>query len=153
MCYQVAGGVVRSGLLVSAFVVSGCAHSGQTPGPNPQTICGLVESTINLDKLQQYYHIDSFPERIPLVVTIANQDVDCPDLEKFGMAVKVQYRSAEAAPGDTAYKTSLDIKAINFENDTAQVYFSYPPEGIRGEIEFKKVSFDWRIQHSVIVEM
>lgn len=136
-------------LLLSVFLISGCANSGPNNASLNQDYCTLIKGTINLEGLQQYYHIDTFPDRVPLIVSVENEDVNCKDLVKFGTAVEVIKKENSPISGDDKH---LALTKIEVANDYAIVNFKYIQEGIRGEIKFKKNNSKWVVDHSKIVE-
>lgn len=137
-------------LFLAVILMSSCANSDPTNMPLDQRHCNLINEAINLDRLQQYYHIDTFPDRIPLIVVIGKKGVNCKDLVKFGKPVKVVGRINTSSQDDEVY---LELTKIDVTNNAALVNFKYAPEGIRGEIKFKKLNSRWTIFDSTIVEL
>jgi len=150
MFKQIADIKFRAYLFFPVMFVSGCANSDTNKIPLDLGYCSLVEETINLDRLQPYYHVDTFPERIPLVVAVRNKEVNCKNLEKFGKSVKIIYVDDSYNRVNEEY---LDVTKLNVNNASALVNFHYSPEGIRGEIKFTKIDSRWVIDSSIIVEM
>lgn len=136
-------------LFLSAFFMSGCVNSDPSQISLDQDYCSLVKETIGLDKLQQYYHVDTFPKRSPLTVVVGNKDVECKNLEKFGKPVSILYKGDASSQGVGEY---LELTNVDVTNASALVNFSYDPEGIKGEITFKKVDSKWVVVDSILVE-
>ena len=129
-----------------AFLMSSCVNASLDDMPLDQSYCSLIKETINLDELQQYYHIDVFPERSPLIVVVAEKGFNCIDLVKFDKPVTV---TDKRSTPDEVY---LEITKIDVTHSTAFISFRYAPEGIRGEIKFKKIDSRWAISTNTIVE-
>jgi len=137
--------------LFLVFLISGCANISTVNTPSHQSYCNLVRQTIDLDKLQQYYHIDTFPDRSPLVVGVREKgDVSCTELTKFGKPVKIVDL---VKASNQEYKNYLELTRIKVVTDHAMVNFKYDPEGLQGEITFKKYNSEWMIEQSTLVEL
>lgn len=106
----------------------------------------ISQLTIDLPKLQQYYHSDK-PGRKPLYVVkneVFKNDVS---LTKFGEPVK--FISADEAAKKKL--PAIEFTSIKINDKTATVEFRYAVEGIRGKAEFKFTG-KWEVVSSSIVE-
>lgn len=136
-------------LLLSAFLISYCANSAPNNTPLDQGFCSLIKETINLDKLQQYYHVSVSHDRSPLVLILEKKGVNCKNLVKFGKPIKVINSRNATRKEAGAY---LEIIKIDVYNHSALVNFNYSPEGIRGEITFEREGAKWVIGASNVTE-
>lgn len=107
----------------------------------------LAQITLDLNALENYYHVDVLPERSPLVVinNIVNQDIN---LNKFGKDI-VYMEKDEAVKNGKAY---FEFTSFNIDSKNATVKFLYPIEGIAGKVIFEKNNSEWKINHWEIVE-
>ncbi len=110
--------------------------------------CELIDKTINLSELQQYYHVKSFPERIPLVIFANQFKGSFSKLKKFNASVMIVNSISNKAIEKSPY-----IKFNVVGQSTVEATFSYKPEGIKGNIRFVKNNSCWDGGKSKIVEM
>jgi hypothetical protein len=140
--------------LIFTILLSVCTNSSAEKIATDSEICSVVQSVINLDKLQQYYHVDTFPERIPLNISVSASDnvtvSNCLNLEKFGQAVNIvsDNNSSKFVEGLRMKLSINDIKKTSMI-----VSFSYMPEGIKGEVTLLNLDSNWTIKESKIIEM
>lgn len=144
----------RNLCLVFTVLLSACANSSAEKTVTDDEICGVVQSIINLDKLQQYYHIETFPERVPLNIAVSMSDdltvSACLNLKKFGHAVNiVSNKDAPDFVEGLGMKLSIDYR----QKSSMSVDFNYMPEGIKGKVTLLNVDSNWTIKESKIVEM
>ena len=106
----------------------------------------LLNQVIDSKELNNYWHIDVFPNRSPLIVSVpsAYHVLDEP-FEKFGKPVEV-------IKGSTEVKTAFFINEVIKKEEKIEMIFSYPPEGIKGTAVFNKVKDEWKIEKIMIFE-
>ena len=150
MFNKIVGIRLKAYLFLSVFSISGCVNSDSSQVPFNQDYCNLIAETINFDRLQQYYHIDVFPERSPLIVVVEKMDFKCAGMVKFGKQVKLLSKSDASSQSNEAY---LEFTKVDITNNVAITNFNYGPEGIRGEIKFVKINSVWKVDESFIVEL
>ena len=76
--------------LAFLITLSGCTQADVNQEISETTHCQVVEKTINLPELQQYFHIDVFPERSPLIVVVDHYVSGCLELNKFGKSISIK---------------------------------------------------------------
>lgn len=103
----------------------------------------IIQKSIDLPKLQQYFHIDELPNRAPLIILQSELIPSNLELNKFGKKVEIDTESNEA---------HLVFSKVDINQITGSIHFSYPVEGIRVEIQFIKNDHEWLIKESVIKE-
>ncbi|HSK73697.1 MAG TPA: hypothetical protein VK892_18510 [Pyrinomonadaceae bacterium] len=106
----------------------------------------ISQLTLDLPKLQQYYHSDK-PGRKPLNIVKNEVLKDDVSLTKFGEPVK--FISADEAAEKKI--PAIEFTSIKINDKTATVEFRYAVEGIRGKAEFKFTD-KWEVVSSSIVE-
>lgn len=111
-----------------------------TPNENLQEI---IQKSIDLPKLQQYYHIDVLPERSPLIILKSELIPSTLKLNKFGEPVEIMEESSKA---------HLVFSTIDIQQNTGTINFSYPIEGISIQIKFIKTDNEWLINESMLKE-
>ena len=110
----------------------------------------LLQTTIDLDLLEKYYHAE-LPGRKPLLVlknTIVTDDLV---LKKFGAPVRYVSK-AELKQG----LPFLEIENLEIQGSGAAsegiVRFAYAIEGIRGTAKFTKKDGSWRLESRQLSE-
>jgi hypothetical protein len=110
-------------------------------------ITQLAQATLDLPKLQPYYHAAELPERSPLIVVgDAFRDVLGP-LTSFGKPV-VMKRESELQRGEPVFR----FTRIERQGEGAQVEFEYTPEGIRGQAVLALRGTSWEATSFSLVE-
>lgn len=144
----------RNLCLIFIILLSACANSSAEKTVTDDEICGVVQSVINLDKLQQYYHVETFPERVPLNIAVSMSDnltvSACSNLKKFGQSVNIisNKDTSEFVEG-----LGMKLSISNIKKSSMSVDFNYMPEGIKGKVTLLNVDSNWTIKESKIVEM
>jgi hypothetical protein len=109
----------------------------------------LVQSVIDLPKLQKYYEVqENFGQKF-----LAIQSGDLIDsavvLEKFGLPVKVLSKEEIDTRKIQAY---IEFKEINIGTDSATVFMKYPVHGIGLKASFKSTDCNWLLLKSSLWE-
>ena len=107
----------------------------------------ILQHVIDDKALQPYYHVDVLPERAPLVV-VSNQFVQNIRLQKFNQDVQF----VERAEIERSNRPYIEISKLNRQDNGIVVVYSYPVEGIHGEVHLVKSSDGWTIKNSKLVE-
>jgi len=136
-------------LLMFVFLF-GCANTDTIGNTLNVDHCEIIEKTINLPELQQYYHVSSFPERVPLIVLFNHPTGGCPELNKFESPVKI---SSPDKSNEFKNKPHIKINMEIVDSDNIKVFFSYIPEGIKGQLKLQKNNSHWAVSESKIVEI
>lgn len=116
--------------------------------PIKTTIDSLVLLTINLNKLQEYYHIKDRAKRVPLFLVLDSGIILSKNLNKFGENI-IQYFNEDAITDNHAF---IKISNIEIIKNNASLKFFYPIEGISGIINFLRINNKWDITTSELVE-
>lgn len=99
----------------------------------------FVEQLINSNNLDSYWHIDIFPERTPVIVSLPrNIPLAKKKMKKFGKAVVFTHEPLN-------YKNVLSIQSITVKGNKTILEFIYSPEGIRGLATYKKKTESWKL--------
>ncbi len=130
--------------------LSGCSQADTMPKSQENSYCQIIDKVINLPELQQYFHVNVYPERIPLVVLVENFISGCSKLNKFGKPIKIVVSNNEKTPSSIEF---LKMIKVNISLNNAEITFLYKPEGIKGNVKLKKDKSKWIISESQIVEM
>ncbi len=126
------------------IMLSACANAASPKQVSNIDICKVIQLTINLPKLQQYYHIAEKPERKPLKLFISDKKISCTSLTKFNEPVILL--------DSTNNGSYMHILNISPTPQTIEVSFTYKAEGIKGLANFKKQGAEWQTVTSSIVE-
>ena len=121
--------------VAGALAISGCIYAEPSKSFNNSDICAILQLTIDLPNLQQYFHVSESPDGKPLKMVI-NDDFDknCINLKKFSepvVFIDKQSASASRPP-------YLEVTKIEFINNDAQIIFLYGNRGDKGYGEAKK---------------
>lgn len=146
--------MIKNLCYIFAILLSACANSDMKKSASVDDICGVVESVINLGQLQQYYHVDTFPERVPLNIRVHLPESismrDCTILEKFGQPVII---TSDKKPPKASGAMGMIFRINDLEEGSMSVNFNYMPEGIKGEVKLLNIESLWTIKESKIIEI
>ena len=115
---------------------------------NIENIQKIIQKSIDLPKLQQYFHIKENPDRSPLIILKSDKITSTLELNKFGKQVNILDKLDIEKQG----KAYLIFTKISINQNTASINFSYPVEGISVRIEFVKKNNEWSIEKSELIE-
>lgn len=104
----------------------------------------ILQALLNSQKLAQYYHFDTRPQRKPLRIKL-NTDlkIDANELHACKQAVVIVQ---DKDPN------TLEISSFQLDGSSAQANFAFPVEGIRGSASFTKRQDGWALEHINIAE-
>ena len=76
--------------VAGALAISGCIYAEPSKSFNNSDICAILQLTIDLPNLQQYFHVSESPDGKPLKMVI-NDDFDknCINLKKSNMEIEL----------------------------------------------------------------
>lgn len=104
----------------------------------------VLQLLLNAPQLAKYYHFDVRPERLPLrLANASGRDFGAVRLTAGGQPVSVVTGSDRAA---------IEITALALQGATANVTFSFRPEGVLGEASFKKAGGRWTPESIKVAE-
>ncbi|MBI1289258.1 MAG: hypothetical protein GC178_16955 [Flavobacteriales bacterium] len=145
------------GSMVLALILflASCVNSTQETGtesensvfnkscPEIQLVESLLQSSLDYEELQHYFHFEELPERIPLTITQSESIPKGITLEKGGEKVEFTSKNNQKA---------IAFTKVLIEQNTAEVSFNYPPEGIIVELYFNKTDCSWELEKGQIKE-
>lgn len=131
-------------LILMAFL----AYSGTITAQTEEDKKIILQKCIDLPQLQEYYHVDIHPERIPLIIE-NNGKVPVVSLSKFGQSVKFLSESELEAGGKEAY---LNFVRFEISGSTATIMYKYAVEGVMITVLLKKTNGNWEITDSKLTE-
>lgn len=115
--------------LRAANVTTASAGAGQAVAEQTSNRLQRVLDCFIMDKrVLPYFHIDTQPNRKPLLLQKNDAFVNDPALKMFG--VPVGYLTKKQA--NEKKMPYLDISALSFNAEEAELTFSYPIEGVSG---------------------
>ena len=116
-------------------------HSVAGKQSNSSTMLGAL---LHDKRLEQYYHFDVLPERLPLrIVNLTKGEIDVLGINIGGKPVEL----ASSKEADAIGLTRLQVNG-----DKGSIAFSYKPEGIEGVAELRRKGSAWRIESLNITE-
>ncbi len=105
----------------------------------------LLQRLVDNKQLDGYWHVDVFPERIPLRIVLPKKHLNKTlKLSKFSHDVILIENSDE--------QQNFIIEEVNFDKKDAYIKFSYPPEGIKGKVQYIKESNAWIETNFTLIE-
>jgi len=131
------------------FILSGYTYASTSKVPSKNDTCTLIQLTVNLKSLQQYFHIDKYPDRKPLKLVLNNIRVNCSTLVKFEHPIKIIDKS-NANISKTPF---FEISNIIFSNNNVKIFFEYNIEGIKGSVKYRFNNNTWSYYDLSIIEM
>jgi len=135
-------------LLVSCAVGLGCAMQAPRSSKSSSDLREICQRILDASALDKYFHVDTRPERKPLVVLkndVLSEEIA---LTKFGTGVKYATRE-ELQTGSRPY---FEFRQVTITGDEANVDFAYPPEGIRGTAKLNRQPAGWTVTNVKLVE-
>lgn len=138
-------------LIISAifFLQLGCANAERNGAFNSNDFCKILQLTIDLPKLQQFFHEKEIQNRSPLRVAVEDTDVTCIKLTKFNKKVILVDKntiSNQSIP-------FLELLKIDISTNLAIMSAAYSVEGIKITARLKKTDGSWELYESHVVEM
>jgi hypothetical protein len=109
----------------------------------------IVQTSIDLPELQQYYKAQEVIGQTELVILKASNIPHGITLLKFKKPVKILDRNQLS---DSGIKSYIEFKEINIIRDTAKVLFRYEIQGIYVHVTLKGENCYWKIIDSAIEE-
>ena len=103
----------------------------------------ILQIVIDLPELEQYYHLD-VPGRKPLAI-LKNGVVSTDGLNKFGEPVVYIEKPDEG-------RAYLEFTKRDVGENTADVEFLYPAEGVRGTVNLRLANGKWEVVDKSIAE-
>ena len=100
----------------------------------------LIEKVIDLNALNNYYHVDELPQRKPLRILI--NKVVTKSYQHIKFDIPVLY---------VVNEPHMVFDSISSDNGVATVVFRYLPEGLRVEMTLKK-TLHWEVIESELTE-
>jgi hypothetical protein len=118
------------------------------PAADSATIASLLQLTVDNPKLASYFHENDIPARAPLVIVLGDSLRGNYDVSKFGRPVT--FKTDAALAKDEPF---LEVTSITVGGDTGRIAFRYPPEGIKGTMNFlRRPGEGWAVATTDIVE-
>jgi hypothetical protein len=112
-------------------------------------IGNLLQRTLDIDDLQQYYPVDEVKERGYLVL-LKNEFVTMGyDLQKMRKNVLLLSREQIQNRNITAY---LEVSDLTIDNEIASIVLKYSTQGLKCEAEFEKEKCTWRLKNHSLTE-
>ncbi len=136
-------------LIPIIFYLSGCVNPDQNDTSNGNDFCQILQLTIDLPELQQYFHVEKIPGRSPLRIAINDSNASCDSLMKFGEKVILFDKNVTHSP----LFPILEISEINITVNLTTINFKYSPEGVKANAQFKKNEGKWALYNADIVEI
>lgn len=109
----------------------------------------LLQKTLDIKSLQQYYPVDEVKSRGYLVLMINEQVSKYYDLYKYNKKVLFATEEEISNKKINAY---LNFKEVEVKNDLATITLLYSTQGIKCDAVFKKEGCDWILKDSKVVE-
>ncbi len=136
-------------LTIIILYLPGCVNAEQNNTSSGNDFCKILQLTIDLPKLQQFFHVEEIQNRSPLRVAINDSNANCASLTKFGKKVILFDKNATS----NSLFPFLEISEMNITANLATISIKYSPEGVKGTAKLKKNNGKWELYKSHIVEM
>ena len=111
----------------------------------------IIELALNLPELQQYFHIDSNPERLPIKLKEFGQinSTNLNGIKKFGTEILI-LKSAEIKQKKVA--DYLNVADWTYVGNHLRLQLNYLIEGITVNYMFERVDSKWNIKSTELWE-
>ncbi len=111
----------------------------------------IIELAIELQGLQQYFHVDKDSTRIPLIIkefgTVNSKNLK--GLQKFGVPIKV---IDENTIKENDIKPYLNIADWTYGGNNLRLQMNYVIKGITINIRLNRINGQWKVVDSLIME-
>ena len=129
----------------SSAVPAETGHEEPADAPAASDESAILQAVIDAPALQGYYHVDTLPERKPLVM-LEGPHTKGARLKKFGVPVEI-------VPSERLGKRPhLNIVALERNGEQAVVRLRYDVEGLAGEVRLSRHDKAWRVDSHDIAE-
>lgn len=108
----------------------------------------ILQLTVDLPKLQPFYHSDEVTGRKPLVLLVNEINTKCITLWKFDEPVVIVHDRNRM----DSFSAYLEITKININRDNAKVTFKYIVEGVKGVANLQRINSKWMVTESKVIE-
>lgn len=105
-----------------------------------------IQLVIDLPEIQEYFHADTSPERIPLLLVCDHPVCATDPLSKFGFDVEIAAKPPESE------RPFFEITAVEQLESSLIIRFNYLVEGLVGSVELINVDNEWRVSKQRISE-
>lgn len=140
----------------SLFLVLIISISGWSFGQNTNKLPGnelreIVKSILDFPELQQYFHVDTKPERIPIKLKEHGEITpeNLKGIKKFETEVQVLNSEELKQKNITDYLGFADWTHVN---DKLRIQLTYPIEGITLNLMLERKKTGWKIVSSELWE-
>ena len=104
----------------------------------------MLGALLHDKRLEQYYHFDVLPERVPLrIANLTKGEVDV-------LGIIIGGKPVELASNKEA--DAIGLTRLEVNGDKGKIAFSYKPEGIEGIAELHRKGSAWRVDSLKITE-
>ncbi len=131
------------------FVQFGYANAERKSSFSSDDFCKILQLTINLPKLQQFFHEEEIQSRSPLRIAVKDTKVGCIKLTKFNKKVILVDKN-------TISKQSfpfLELLKMDISSNFATINAAYSVEGVKVTATLKKTDGKWELYESQVVEL
>lgn len=111
----------------------------------------IIELALNLPELQQYFHIDSHPERLPIKFKEFGEinATNLIGIKKFGTEILILKNDEIKQKKISDY---LNVGDWNYVGNKLRLQLEYPIEGITANFMFERIDSKWKIKSSELWE-
>jgi len=111
----------------------------------------VVELALNLPELQQYFHIDSNPERLPLKLKEFGEinSTNLSGIKKYGTEILILKNEEIKQKNVSDY---LNIADWTFVGNSLRLQLNYLIEGITVNYMFERIDSKWKIKSTELWE-
>ncbi len=111
----------------------------------------IIELTLNLPELQQYFHIESHPERLPIKIKEFGDinETNLNGIEKFGIGILV-FKNEEIKR--KKIPDYLNVADWTLSDNHLRVQLNYLIEGITINYMFERTDSKWKIKSTELWE-
>ena len=111
----------------------------------------IIELALNLPELQQYFHIDSNPERLPLKFKEFGEinATNLSGIKKFGTEILVLSNEELKQKNISDY---LNVGDLTYVGNKLRLQLEYPIEGITANFMFERIDTKWKIKSTELWE-
>ena len=138
-------------LLILIIGISNLTFGQETQKLPNNELREIIELALNLPELQQYFHIDTNPERLPLKLKEFGEinSTNLSGVKKFGTEILILKKEELKQKNITDY---LNVGDWTYVGNTLRLQLEYQIEGITANFMFERIDSKWKIKSTDLWE-
>lgn len=131
--------------------ISNLTFGQKTQKLSNDEVRAIIEIAINLPELQQYFHVDTNPERLPIKIKEYGQinSTNLSGIKKFGTEILVLKNEEIKQKEISDY---LNVADWTYVDNRLRLQLNYLIEGITVNYMFERIDSKWKVKKTELWE-